>query len=54
MDIYLEELAKTIALHDLDSECRDCAMYYFLTSESEGEDNPNWDYNSRRIPLYNI
>ena len=36
MDIYLEELAKTIALHDLDCDCRDCAMFILL---SEGEES---------------
>jgi hypothetical protein len=35
MDIYLEELTKTIATHDPNCECRDCAMYYFITSEEE-------------------
>jgi len=35
MDIYLEELAKTIALHDLDCQCRDCAMFYLLTEREE-------------------
>ena len=33
MDIYLEELAKTIALHDPNCECRDCAIYYLLAEE---------------------
>jgi hypothetical protein len=37
MDIYLEELAKTIATHDPDCDCRDCAIYYFITSEGEEE-----------------
>jgi hypothetical protein len=36
MTIYLEELAKDISLHELNCDCRDCAIYYFLT---EGEDN---------------
>ena len=36
MDIYLEELAKTVAYHDSYCDCRDCAMYYFLT-EGENE-----------------
>lgn len=35
MDIYLEELAKTIALHDPNCECRDCAIYYLLAEEEE-------------------
>jgi hypothetical protein len=35
MDIYLEELAKTIAWHEPDCECRDCVMFYLLT---EGEE----------------
>lgn len=35
MDIYLDELARTIATHDQECKCYDCAMYYFLTSEEE-------------------
>ncbi len=35
MDIYLEELAKTIATHDPDCVCRDCAIYLFITSEEQ-------------------
>lgn len=36
MEIYLEELAKIISIHEPDCDCRDCAMYYLLT---EGEVN---------------
>jgi hypothetical protein len=35
MDIYLEELAKDIATHDLECDCRDCAIYYFITNEEQ-------------------
>jgi hypothetical protein len=35
MGIYLEELAKTIASHELNCDCRDCSIYYFLINDEE-------------------
>jgi len=37
MDIYLDELYKTVAYHDDDCDCRDCAMYYFLIQDQDQE-----------------
>ena len=39
MDIYLYELQQTIALHEDNCDCRDCAMFYFLTGDDEDDED---------------